>query len=56
MWQIALGIGLLLFGLFVTMIVCAGMNDPVPPLRALDTQPLPRRADEHKGAMEVFEI
>ena len=55
-WQIALGIGLLLFGLFVIMIVCSGMNDPVPPLRALNTQPHPRRADDQKGARKVFEI
>ncbi len=56
MWQIALGIGLLLFGLFVTVIVCSGMNDPVPPLRALDPQPHPQRADNQTGTMEVFEI
>jgi hypothetical protein len=30
-WLIALGIGLLLLGLCVTVIVCSRMNDPAPP-------------------------
>jgi hypothetical protein len=30
MWPIALGVGLLLLGLFVAVIVCSRMNDPVP--------------------------
>lgn len=56
MWLIALGIGLLLLGLFVTVIVCSRVNDPVPPRRALDTQPHPRRADVQEDAIEGFEI
>lgn len=56
MWLSALGIGLLLFGLFVTMIVCSRMNDPAPPRRAVDTQPHPRRADIQEDAIEGFEI
>lgn len=36
MWPIALGIGLLLLGLFAAMIVCSRMNDPVPPKRGSD--------------------
>jgi hypothetical protein len=55
-WQLALGIGLLLFGLFVTVIVCSRMNDPEPPPRALDSPPHPRRADDQKDVMEVFEV
>jgi hypothetical protein len=30
MWPIALGVGLLLLGLFAAMIVCSRMNDPYP--------------------------
>ena len=56
MWLIALGIGLLLLGLFVTVIVCSGMNDPRPPRGALDTQPRPRRADVPEDAIEGFEV
>lgn len=40
MWLIALGIGLLLLALFVTVIVCSSMNDPRPPREALDTRPI----------------
>lgn len=36
---IALGIGLLLLGLFVAVIVCSRMNDPIPPRGALDPGP-----------------
>jgi hypothetical protein len=54
-WLIALGIGLLLLGLFVTVIVCSGMNDPRPPRGAL-TQPHPRRADVQEDAIEGFEV
>ncbi len=56
MWPIALGLGLLLLGLFAAVIVCARMNDPVPPRRALDTQPHPRRADDQEDSIEVFEV
>jgi hypothetical protein len=52
---IALGIGLLLLGLFVTVIVCSRMNDPVPPGRALDTQPHPKRAGVQEDPIEGFE-
>jgi hypothetical protein len=55
-WLIALGIGLLLLGLFVTMIVCSRMNDSVPPRRALDTQPHPRGADVQEDVIEGFEV
>ena len=53
MWPIALGIGLLVLGLFVVVIVCSGMNDPVAPRGTLDTSLHPRRADD---ATEVFEV
>lgn len=56
MWLIALGIGLLLLGLLVTVIVCSRMNDPLPPRGALDTQPHPRRADVQEDAIEGFEV
>ena len=56
MWPIALGIGLLLLGLFVTVIVCSRMNDPEPPRRALDTPHHPRRADVQEAAIEGFEV
>jgi hypothetical protein len=56
MWPIALGIGLLLLGLFVAVIVCSRMNDPVPPRGPLDTQFHPRRAVAQEDATEVFEV
>lgn len=52
---IALGIGLLLLGLFVAVIVCSRMNDPIPP-RGRSTQAHPRRADLREEATEAFEI
>jgi hypothetical protein len=55
-WPIALGIGLLLLGLFAAVIVCSRMNDPLWPRGALDTQPHPRRADDQEDAIEVFEV
>jgi hypothetical protein len=55
-WLIALGIGLLLLGLFVTVIVCSRMNDPVPPPGALDTRPHPRRAEVQEDAIDGFEV
>jgi hypothetical protein len=56
MWPIALGIGLLLLGLFIAVIVCSRMNDPVSSPGALDTRPHPRRADVPQDAIEFFEI
>jgi hypothetical protein len=56
MWPIALGIGLLLLGLFVTVIVCSRMNDPVLSRGPLDTQLHPRRADAHEDATDVFDV
>jgi len=56
MWPIALGIGLLLLGLFVAVIVCSRMNDPGPSRGPLDTQLPPRRADAQEDATEVFEV
>jgi hypothetical protein len=55
-WPLALGIGLLLLGLFAAMIVCSRMNDPGPPRGALDTQPHPRRAYDQEDPIEVFEV
>jgi len=55
-WLIALGIGLLLLGLLVTMIVCSRMNDPVPPRRVFEPQPHPRRADVQEDTGEGFEV
>jgi hypothetical protein len=48
MWPIALGIGLLLLGLFGAVIVCSRMNDPALPrgllkARLLRTRPRPKR-------------
>ncbi len=54
MWPIALGIGLLLLGLFFTMIVCSRMNDPEPPRPALDPEPHLRRAKAQQEVVEVF--
>lgn len=56
MWPIALGIGLLLFGLFCVVVVCSRMNDPVPPRQALDTQPDLRQAEAQREVVEVFEV
>jgi hypothetical protein len=56
MAPIALGIGLLLLGLFVAVIVCSRMNDPIPPWRALDPQAHPLRAVLREDATEVLEI
>lgn len=47
---IALGIGFLLVGLFVTLVVCSRMNDP------LDTPPHPQRADVPEDAIQSFKI
>jgi hypothetical protein len=55
-WLIALGIGLLLLGLFGTVVVCSRVNDPVPPARALDTQRHPRRGDLQEDPIEAFEV
>jgi hypothetical protein len=56
MWPIALGIGLLLLGLFVAVIVCSRMNDPVRARGPLDIEPHPRRADVQEDTTEVFEV
>jgi hypothetical protein len=53
-WLIALGI--LLLGLFVTVIVCSSMNDPRPPREALDTQPHPKQAAVQEDAIEGVEV
>ena len=45
MWPIALGFGLLLFSLLVTVIVCSRMNDPLP-------LPDPLGAPAHRAAPE----
>ena len=56
MAPIALGIGLLLLGVFAAVIVCSRMNDPIPPRGALDPQAHARRADLPEDATEVLEI
>jgi hypothetical protein len=56
MWPIALGIGFLLLGLFVAVIVCSRMNDPVPPRGPLDIEPRPRRANVQEDTTEVLEV
>jgi hypothetical protein len=55
-WLIALGIGLLLVGLFGTVIVCSRMNGPVPPRGAPDTPRHQRRGDLQEDPIEVFEV
>jgi hypothetical protein len=55
-WLIALGIGLLLLGLFGAVIVCSRMNDPVPPGETLDTPRRPRRGDLQEDPIEGFEV
>lgn len=55
-WLIALGIGLLLLGLFVAVIVCSRMNDPTPPGGTLDTPRHPRRGDLQEDPIERFEV
>jgi hypothetical protein len=54
-WPIALGIGFLLLGLFVTVIVCSRMNDPLPERGAHDTPPLARRGADAEDSTEGFE-
>lgn len=56
MWLIALGIGLLLLGLFGTVVVCSRMNDPVPRGGTLDTSRHPRRGDLQEDPIEGFEV
>ena len=40
MAPIALGIGLLLLGLFAAVIVCSRMNDPIPPRERSTHRPI----------------
>lgn len=47
---IALGIGFLLVGLFVTLVVCSRMNDPV------DTPPHATRADVPEDVIQSFKM
>jgi hypothetical protein len=56
MAPIALGIGLLLLGLFTAVIVCSRVNDPIPPREARDPQAHPRRSDLREDTPGVFEI
>jgi hypothetical protein len=53
MWPIALGFGLLLFGLFGTVIVCSRMNDPLPLPDPLGAPA--HRADPEQTVREIFE-
>ena len=51
MWPIALGIGIaLLLGLFGTLIVCSGMNDPAP-LGEGDAAPVRGDPSPHESAL-----
>jgi hypothetical protein len=56
MWPIALGIAILLFGLFCAVLVCSRMNDPVPPSQALDTPPELPQGEAPREIVKVFEV
>lgn len=56
MWRIALGIGLLLLGLFVAVIVCSRMNDPLPRGGTLVTPRHPRRGDLQEDPLDSFDV
>jgi hypothetical protein len=56
MWPIALGIAVLLFGLFCSVLVCSRMNDPVPPPQALDPPPELPQGEAQREIVEVFKV